>query len=43
MAIDDNNAYLEIKESLIQIKQYLETSICKETELKNYKIQLEKA
>lgn len=43
MAIDDNSAYLEIKESLLQIKQYLETGISKETELNNYKIQLEKA
>ena len=43
MAIDNDNAYLEIKESLIQIKNYLEAGGSKETELKNYKIQLEKA
>ena len=51
MAIDDDNAYLEIKESLIHIRQYLETDISnwnikinnKETELNNYRVQLENA
>lgn len=47
----DSNDYIEIKESLAQIRQYLETDINnwntkvndKETELNNYRIQLEKA
>lgn len=51
MGADENNGYMEIKESLVQIKQYLETDISnltttingKETELKNYKEQLENA
>ncbi|MDN3654404.1 hypothetical protein QWZ08_02130 [Ferruginibacter paludis] len=47
----DNNVHLEISESLVQIKQYLEKDIenllqsvqGKDTELRNYKEQLENA
>jgi uncharacterized protein involved in exopolysaccharide biosynthesis len=51
MATDDNIEYMEIKESLVQIKQYLEIDISKlittidekETELKKNREQLENA